>query len=223
MIKAVIFDFDGLIIDTEEPLYRAWQRIYRERGHDLPLDRWLTIIGTSPGPFDPVLDLGIRIGAPLDREELRGLQRRYYLEATAAQQLLPGVAAYLDAARQLDLKVAIASSSSRTWLTEHLERFAIADRFDVIACRDDVTRTKPDPELYLTALRMLGIASDEAIALEDSRNGLTAAKAAGIFSVAVPNGLTAAMDLSHADLRLASLNVLSLGELIKRAQKTATP
>ncbi|MEA2669174.1 MAG: hypothetical protein QOJ33_2108, partial [Chloroflexota bacterium] len=94
-IKALVFDFDGLIVDTEVPIFRAWQRIYREHGQELPLDRWLTIIGTSSGSFDPVQELGERLGESLDEGALDALERLYYAEATALQQLLPGVDAYL--------------------------------------------------------------------------------------------------------------------------------
>ena len=218
MIRAIIFDFDGLIVDTEGPIFEAWRRIYHERGQELPRERWLTIIGTAAGPFDPVIDLGARTGIALDADELNALERLYYREATVAQTLLPGVERYLDEARSLGLKTAIASSSSRAWVHEHLERFAIHDRFDIVVCKDDVTTTKPDPELYELALQRLGVPSDEAIALEDSTNGIRAAKAAGLFCVAVPNPLTAGLDLSQADLQIASLEAVSLAHLIARAQ-----
>src|SRR6202011_1751713 len=119
-IRALVFDFDGLIVDTEGPIFRAWQRIYRERGQEWPRERWLTIIGTAPGPFDPLLDLRERTGEPLEQDELDGLERRYYKEATAMQQLLPGVESYLADARRLGLKTAVASSSTSTWVTDHL-------------------------------------------------------------------------------------------------------
>src|SRR5260370_27140484 len=134
-IKALVFDFDGLIVDTEVPIFRAWQRIYREHGQDLPLEQWLTIIGTAAGPFDPVVDLAKKTGAELDAQELKALEVLYYQEATALQQLLPGVIYYLVAARQLGLKTAVASSSTRTWVMDHLNRFAIVGRFDAIICR----------------------------------------------------------------------------------------
>ncbi|HET9848603.1 MAG TPA: HAD family hydrolase [Candidatus Dormibacteraeota bacterium] len=218
MIRAIIFDFDGLIVDTEGPIFEAWRRIYRERGQELPRERWLTVIGTAAGPFDPILDLGERTGIAVDADELNTLERLYYREATVAQTLLPGVDRYMAEARRLGLKTAIASSSSRKWVHEHLERFAIRDRFDIVVCKDDVTTTKPDPELYELALERLDARSNEAIALEDSSNGIRAAKAAGLFCVAVPNALTAGLDLSQADLQIPSLEAVSLADLIARAQ-----
>jgi len=217
VIKALVFDFDGLIVDTEVPIFRAWQRIYREHGQELPLARWLTIIGTASGPFDPVIDLAKKTGAKLDGPELKALEVLYYQEATALQQLLPGVVDYLVTARQLGLKTAVASSSTRTWVMDHLNRFGIGEHFDAIVCREDVKRTKPDPDLYLTALQRLGARPDEAIAFEDSSNGIHAAKAAGLFCVVVPNLLTVDLDLTEADLRLLTLEALPLREVINQA------
>jgi len=216
-IKALVFDFDGLIVDTEVPIFRAWQRIYREHGQDLPLQQWLTIIGTASGPFDPVIDLAKKTGAKLDEQELKALEVLYYQEATALQQLLPGVIDYLVAARQLGLKTAVASSSTRKWVMDHLNRLGIGGRFDAIICREDVKRTKPDPDLYLTALQRLGVQPAEAIAFEDSSNGIHAAKAAGLFCVVVPNPLTVDLDLTEADLRLLTLEAMPLRDVIKEA------
>ncbi len=213
MIRALVFDFDGLIVDTEIPIFRVWQRIYRERGQDLPLDKWLTTVGTSSAAFDPARELGVRTGEQIDPRVLRTLERLYYQEATAMQQLLPGVAEYLSVARKLGLKTAVASSSTRKWVMEHLDRFGIGRHFDAIVCREDVKRTKPDPDLYRTALQRLEVQPAEAIALEDSSSGIHAAKAAGLFCVAVPNPLTADLDLSEADLRLLSLEAMPLPTL----------
>jgi HAD superfamily hydrolase (TIGR01509 family) len=220
-IRALVFDFDGLIVDTEGPIFRAWQRIYREHGQELPRERWLTIIGTATGPFDPLLDLRERTGEALAGDALDALERRYYQEATAMQQLLPGVERYLADARRLQLKTAVASSSKATWVMDHLERFGIQEKFDAILCREDVSRTKPDPELYLKALERLAVTPSEAIAFEDSANGIRAAKDAGIFCVAVPNPLTADMDLQQADLRLESLEATPLEALLE--QRGARP
>ena len=215
-IRALVFDFDGLIVDTEGPIFRAWQRIYHEHGQELPREQWLTIIGTSTGPFDPLLDLRERTGEPLDRDELDALERLYYREATAMQQLLPGVERYLAEARRLGLKTAVASSSKSTWVIDHLERFGIHEHFDAILCREDVSRTKPDPELYQKALERLSVSAAETIAFEDSANGIRAAKAAGLFCVAVPNPLTSDLDLSEADFQLTSLEALSPQALVER-------
>ena len=219
MIRAVIFDFDGLIVETEEPIFRVWERIYREHGQELPLEQWLKIIGGNSGAFDPRRNLADLTGQEIDKADLDALERLYYREATAMQDLLPGVRRYLDDARRLGLETAIASSSGRQWIDEHLERMGIADKLDLIVCRDDVTAIKPDPELYLTALDRLGVNVRDAIALEDSTNGIRAAKAAGLFCIAVPNAMTRSLDLSQADLRLVSLDEVPLEELIKTIRR----
>jgi len=222
LINAIIFDFDGLIVDTEGPIFEVWQRIYREHGHELPRDQWLTIIGTASGGFDPVADLGRRMGEALDAEEFNALERLYYQEATTAQRLLPGVDRYLADARRLGMRTAIASSSSRRWVMEHLERFGIHEHFDAIVCREDVKQTKPDPALYRVALERLGARPEQGIALEDSSNGIRAAKAAGMFCVAVPNAMTADLDLSAADLKIDSLDGVPLAQLVARATGSST-
>jgi HAD superfamily hydrolase (TIGR01509 family) len=214
VIRALVFDFDGLIVETEEPIFLAWQRIYHDHGQELPLERWVTIIGTAAGPFDPIQHLEALVGRSLDRQRFDELERRYYQEATAMQRLMPGVAEYLMDARRLKLGVAIASSSSRKWVIEHLERYAIGDAFDAIVCRDDVTRTKPDPELYRRAIERLGVTASEALALEDSANGIAAAKAAGLYCVAVPTVMTAGLDFSGADLTIPSLGAVPLADLL---------
>ncbi|HYS01212.1 MAG TPA: HAD family hydrolase [Candidatus Eisenbacteria bacterium] len=214
MIKALIFDFDGLIVETEEPIFRAWQRIYREHGQELPLEMWVTIIGTASGPFDPIQHLEERVGRLLDRKGFEDLERRYYEEATAMQRLMPGVAEYLRDAHRLRLGVGIASSSRRAWVVEHLKRFAIADAFDAIVCREEVAQTKPDPQLYLEAVKRLMVMPEEALALEDSSNGIAAAKVAGLRCVAVPTVMTAGLDLSRADMRIPSLGAVPLTDLL---------
>ena len=145
MIRALVFDFDGLIVDTEVPIFRAWQRIYREHGQELPLERWLTIIGTAAGPFDPVIDLAEKTGTKLDETELKALEVLYYQEATALQQLLPGVLDCLVAARELGLKTAVASSSTRKWVMDHLNRFGIGSHFDAIVCREESWAASASP------------------------------------------------------------------------------
>jgi HAD superfamily hydrolase (TIGR01509 family) len=214
VIKALVFDFDGLIVETEEPIFRAWQRIYREHGQELPLELWVTIIGTASGPFDPIQHLEERVGRLLDRKGFEDLERRYYEEATAMQRLMPGVAEYLRDAHRLRLGVGIASSSRRAWVIEHLKRFAIADAFDAIVCREDVAHTKPHPQLYLEAVKRLMVMPEEALALEDSSNGIAAAKAAGLRCVAVPTVMTAGLDLSRADMRIPSLGAVPLTDLL---------
>ena len=214
MIRAIIFDFDGLILDTEISSYQTWQEIYAEYKCELPFATWATCIGGSPELFDPCAYLEEQIGRQIPREEVRQRRRQRHLELITAQSALPGVETYLQDARRLGLQIGLASSSPHSWVNSHLERLGILDYFDSIQCFDDVTHTKPDPELYLAVLHALHVRGDEAIAFEDSPNGVLAAQRAGIFCVAVPNPITNQLPLEHADMRLASLADISLEELL---------
>ncbi len=217
MIRALIFDFDGLIVDTETPDFRSWQEVYREHGGELPVSVWTEYIGGSTGVFDPYDYLEAQIGHPVDRADVQAQQKRRERELFAGQPILPGVEAYLAGARERSLKLGIASSSDRAWVTGHLERVGLLAAFDAILTADDVARTKPDPELFVRALEALEVEARQAIVLEDSPNGVLAAKRAGIFCVAVPNPVTRQLDLSRADLILDSLAEMPLRELLERA------
>jgi beta-phosphoglucomutase-like phosphatase (HAD superfamily) len=126
------------------------------------------------------------------------------------------VIARLEEARALGIKLAIASSSSRSWVEGHLERLGLAPHFECVRCSDHVTVVKPDPTLYRLALEALGVAPEEAIAFEDSPNGILAAKRAGLFCVAVPNDATRDLALNAADLCVASLADVTLADLARR-------
>ena len=214
MIRAIVFDFDGLILDTEISAYQTWQEIYAEYDCELPFETWATCIGGSPQLFDPCVYLEEQIGRAVPREEMRQRRRQRHLELILAQSPLPGVEAYLQDARRLGLRIGLASSSPHSWVDTHLVRLGILDYFDSIQCFDDVTNTKPDPELYLAVLNALHVRGDETIALEDSPNGVRAAQRAGIFCVAVPNPVTNQLPLEHADMRLESLADMPLEELL---------
>ncbi|MBE9524732.1 MAG: HAD family hydrolase [Chloroflexi bacterium] len=220
MIKTLIFDFDGLILDTETPVYLSWVEIYQRFGLTLPFDDWTSIIGTSAAEhFDPFDRLEAQSNLKLDRKELVAERMAFELSLVIKNPVLPGVKELIDAAQKDNLKLAVASSSTRDWVEGHLKRLKLIQHFDVICCSEDVSRTKPDPALFLLALEHLKLNSKEAIVLEDSPNGITAANRANIFSVAIPNGMTRDLTFSHADLRLGSLAESSLETLIQLAEK----
>ena len=220
MIRGIIFDFDGLIVDTEWPIYQSWVEVFDSFDTELPLDQWTAIIGTSSHEhFDPIEMIERQVGQTLDRPTLQHQRHGREMEMLAVQPILPGVEETLRAAKMLNLKLGIASSSDRKWVAGNLARLGLLDYFDIIHTSDDVERTKPDPTLYLLALQSLGLSPTEAIVLEDSPNGVSAAKDAGIFTVAVPNQLTAHLNLESADMVLESLAELSLVELIQTFEK----
>jgi HAD superfamily hydrolase (TIGR01509 family) len=214
MIKALIFDFDGLILDTEVPEYQSWAELYQAYGSDLPLEKWAECIGSADA-FNPYEYLEEQLGRPVDRAAVRIQRRARFADLMADQTILPGVQDYITAAKQLGLKLGVASSSPREWVVGHLSNFGLATHFDAIACGDEVQATKPDPALYLAVLQALEVQAHEAIALEDSPNGILAAKRAGLFCVAIPNALTRQLSLSRADLQMHSLVDFPLAQLLQ--------
>jgi HAD superfamily hydrolase (TIGR01509 family) len=219
VIRAIVFDFDGLILDTEEPVYRSWLEVYQAHGEELPFERWVQIVGSTTIGFHPQHHLEERLGRPLPKEVLdRRVGRR--TEMILAQQLLPGVVERLEEARAAGMKLGVASSSTSDWVRGHLMRLGILEKFDCMRCRDDVAHAKPDPDLYVAVLECLGVSASGAIAIEDSPNGVTAAKRAGMRCVAIPNSITARLDLSHADLVLGSLADVTLARLVERLTET---
>ena len=216
--EAVVFDFDGLILETEHADYESWARLYRDHGENLSMDLWGTVIGRGHKFFDPFEELERRLGRSLpEREALLAGRRAHHQEMIAVLEVLPGVVEVIEAARALGLKLGVASSSSRGWVTGHLQRLGLTG-WDCIRTRDDVVEAKPDPELYLSVCACMGVEPARSVALEDSANGIRAAKAAGMKCIAVPNPMTAALDLGAADLRVDSLASLSLPVMLERLQ-----
>ena len=221
MIRGLIFDFDGLIIDTEGPAFQAWQEIFAAHGRTLTLDTWSDYVGAATGSFPAFERLEAELGRPVDRDALLGIRQARKAELAAALPLRPGVGAWIAAGRALGLRLAIASSGPCAWVHEHLARLGLAGAFDCIRCADDVAAAKPAPDLYLAVLDALDLAPDEVLALEDSPNGIAAARAAGITCLAVPNPITGRLDLSRADRRIESLADVPLSAVLAELGRTA--
>jgi HAD superfamily hydrolase (TIGR01509 family) len=217
VIKGLIFDFDGLIMDTESPSVDGWKPIFAEYGQEFPMQAWIqAVVGVSDAYFDAAAYLAAKTGLDLDLQALRHRQLTYRLEIQSKLPALPGVNDYIHTARRLGLRLAIASSSGRERLEGYLRQLSLFEDFDAIICREDVLQIKPAPDLFLKAQATLGFRSDELLIFEDSQNGILAANRAGIRVVAVPNPITAQAKIEGATLRLASLADLPLEDLLKK-------
>jgi HAD superfamily hydrolase (TIGR01509 family) len=218
VLKALFFDFDGTVWESEDASFRSWQETYAEFGLTLSVADFAPVIGTLGGA-DLLSELEHRAGRTVDRQGVGERRRRRKLELLQSEHPRAGVLDYLREARQLGLAVAIVSTDDTEWITHGLSILGLAGAWDFIECAEgDPARAKPSPALYLSALERLGIAPSEAIAIEDSPNGIRAAKRAGIFTLAVPNRITRFLDTSEADLVVTSLEELPLRQLVQEAQ-----
>ena len=218
-IKSLIFDFDGLILDTETTIIDVWKTIYTEYGVDYPLELGLqTVGGWGASTFDEAVYLQQLVGDSLDVDALHLRHRNECIRRFLGQPVLDGVMDYLTDAQRLNLRLAVASSSKHSWVDPQLARLGLIRYFEKVICGDDVPpgRTKPNPDIFLRALDELQMDANEAIAFEDSPNGVKAAQAAGIYVVAVPNPTTSLMKMEGADLTLKSLSSLSLEDLLMK-------
>ena len=212
MIRALIFDFDGLMLDTESALIDAYADVHVAHGVAFDRDLFLRSVGHADYAFDPWHAFEKRA----DRAALETERRTCNRERDLHLPILPGVVALLDAARAQSLRVGLASNSPHPHCERHLERIKLLDRFDFLACREDVPLPKPAPDLYKLVLTHFGLRGHEAIAFEDSHTGSLAAKRANLWVVAAPNPSTAHHDFAHADLKVKSLADVKLDELIAR-------
>ena len=211
---AILLDFDGLILDTETPLYTSWQEVCDV--HCVPMDHtwWANLLTAKADPPEAYDLLEQRSSLPFDREQVRTARYARELQLIEEQALLPGVAELISQARKLALCIGIASNSERAWVTGHLSRLGLLESIDQIRCRDDVLHPKPCPDPYLAVLEALGVLPGQAIAFEDSPAGVAAAKAAGVFCVAVPNTVTRGIAFPGVDLVVSSLAEVSLERLL---------
>ncbi len=221
MITALIFDFDGLIVDSETPEFDAWREIYVEFGHDLNMEAWGKIVGVGAmidPSFLPLPQLEALTGRNLSSLHLSARATEQAVARILSLPPLPGVLEMLTAAKQAGLRLAVASSSPHRWVDGHLTRLGLDHFFDAVRCADDVARTKPEPDLYLSALDALKVSPDQAIAFENSPNGVRAARSAGVFVVAIPNPITAQLTLAGENMRVSSMAELTLAQLLSIAK-----
>jgi HAD superfamily hydrolase (TIGR01509 family) len=215
LFDAVVFDLDGVIVDTERVILEVWREAFARYGGSFTPEEWAAGVGTDRG-FDPFATLAERSRRPLpERSELQDqieLREQVLLHGLSP---LPGIREWIDGAERLGLGIAVASSSPAAWVTGRLADVGLDSRFVVVSCRSDKLAAKPAPDLYLDACRRLHVEPARAVAVEDSTNGLTAARAAGLASVAVPNSVTRHHDLSSADLLVESLATTSIEDALR--------
>lgn len=212
MIRALIFDFDGLILDTETPLIDAYAGVHERHGVAFDRAVFIRSVGHADYSFDPWRGFSPHADRAALEIERRAIKDRLIL----AQRIFPGVVALMDAAKTRGLRIGLASNSGHAWCDAHLVRLGLFERFDFVACREDVPSPKPEPDLYKLVLNRFGLRGHEAIAFEDSHTGSLAAKRANLHVVACPNASTAHHDFKHVSLQVKSLAEVTLEALIER-------
>lgn len=221
-IAAILFDFDGTLLDTETTIYEVWCELFERHGATLDRALWQTTLGTH-GALDPIAHLVDLLGRELPREELRRETREQMMHRCGELPLLPGAAERLAEARALGLRTAVASSSTVRWVTGWLDHHGLQEAFDGLSCRDHVERVKPAPDIFLRAAELLGVVPAECLVFEDSPNGATAAVSAGMRCVTIPSPLTSGLGFPPTDLVLGSLAEMSLGEILDRVDPRGAP
>lgn len=203
--KAVLFDFDGVLVDTEWAIYDAWHRTFRANGHPLPLEVYTQCIGSDFNTWSPKTHLEELTGQAFDWHDLDARRQEEIVRDLAGEGPMPGAVALLDQLIAAGIPCSVVSSSSHHWVDGWLDRLGLTGKFDSVVCRGDAPRIKPAPDLYLEGARRLGLDPADCLVIEDSLNGVKAAIAAGCPVWAVPNRVTACLDFSLADRILPDL------------------
>jgi putative hydrolase of the HAD superfamily len=208
-IKAVIFDFDGTIIDTETIYFHVYKELLNEKFKiELPLEEFAKSIGTTDEAFFQYIEA--QTGIKIDTNQIIQLASERFLEKKGILEVREGVVEKLEEAKELKLRIGLASSSSREWVEGFLRQFELRDYFSVIKTSEDVVKVKPDPALYLKALEALQVEPHEALAIEDSHNGALAAIEAGMKCVVIPNQVTSFLKFHEKTIRSDSFAEFTL-------------
>jgi beta-phosphoglucomutase-like phosphatase (HAD superfamily) len=187
MLKAVIYDLDGVLFDSESAILCSWQRLYEHAGQVFDARDFTRRIGLHDpdwNPYAPLARDGVNVA------DLRELKATIEADLVSVLTLRPGMRSWLDWCLANGVRVGCASSSPWEWVARHLARLGVLGDFDAVVSRDDVPRAKPAADCYLRCLRELGVGREDAVAVEDSAPGLASARAAGIRAVLYPHPLT---------------------------------
>ncbi len=213
MLKAVIFDFDGTILDTESREYTIWSEIYNSYNQILPIDLWVKFIGTTWGSFDPAMHLQEFCDEKIDIKNIKSIAHEKFLALLDVSPLRSGIEELITELVNNSILLAIASSSPFHWIKRHLEHRGLLNKFSYISTADDVEIVKPAPDIYRSLLNKMNLVSADVVSFEDSRNGIKSSLASGIFCIAVPNEITKYTDLSEANMIISSMKDIKLSEL----------
>lgn len=186
-VQAVIFDMDGLMLDSQRLATNAWTRAVASLGYRLTEALNLQLLGRNAQDSDAILRAAFGADFPVDAA--REAARQLFRELTQGRGIpvKPGLGGLLDFLEARGIRTAVATSSSRAACVRHLQDAHLLERFAVLVCGDEVTTGKPAPEIFLTAARLLGIRPGACVALEDSFTGIRAAHAAGMIPIMVPD------------------------------------
>ena len=216
MIKALIFDFDGIIIDTEVVWYEAYKEYLKDYGIDLTIEKFSEVVGSENDVLNAyILENTLK---PIEIETLEEKAWEIVQSKLDKPVAMPGVISILKSAKEKGIRLAIASSSNKEWIVNFLKKIEALEYFEIIKSREDVAKVKPDPELYISALKTLGLESNEAIIFEDSLNGLKAAVSANVPCVIIPCLVTKHLPFEGHALRLSSMDEFPLEEIIKKLE-----
>jgi HAD superfamily hydrolase (TIGR01509 family) len=206
---AVLIDFDGVIIDSEWPIYQSWRRVFEREGHELSQDVYIHCIGSDFNAWSPPDYLEELTGESFDWDEVNAARQAEIMRDLDGARPMPGAAELLQALEHMPS--AIVSSSSHRWVDGWMEKLGLMPLVNTTVCRGDAPRIKPAPDLFLEAARQLDVDPTDCLVIEDSHNGMNAAHAAGMKVIAVPNRLTNILDFSNAEWFARSLTEVLTG------------
>ncbi len=203
--RAVLFDFDGVLVDTEWAIYQSWRRVFETHGHPLPLEVYTRCIGSDFATWSAKTHLEELTGQAFDWHHLDARRQEEILRDLTGAGPMAGAVGWLERLAAAGIPCAVVSSSSHHWVDGWLVKTGLARYFRTVVCRGDAPRIKPAPDLFLEAARRLALAPAACLVIEDSLNGVIAAKDAGMSVWAVPNRVTGGLDFAAADRVFGSL------------------
>ncbi|WP_018969505.1 HAD family hydrolase [Rubritalea marina] len=208
--SAVLFDFDGVIIDTEWPIYEAWAEIFQSEGQHLAPETYVQCVGSDFNTWSAETHLEELTGKTYDWDAINKPKQAKIMAALEQPSTLPGVREVFAACAAHGIPIMVVSSSTHQWVDTFLKKLGLYDLIQGSVCRGDAAQIKPAPDLYLEAVHQLKLPAHECLVIEDSLNGTKAGVAAGCQTCVVPSKLTSSLDFSIADNVIGSLLELDI-------------